>query len=99
MRLVFLGSGEFGLPTLEALTRRHEVVLVVSQPDRPAGRKRQLTPTPIAQWAAEHGLPVVKYEDVNRPEAVAAIAAARPDAAVVIAFGQKLSPELIDVLG
>lgn len=99
MRLVFLGSGEFGLPTLEALVREHDVAAVISQPDKPAGRKRLMTPTPIAAWAEAHAIPVLKSEDVNTPEFVRQVADLRPEAAVVIAFGQKLSPELIGSLG
>lgn len=99
MRIVFLGSGEFGLPTLEAVCAAHEVVGVVSQPDRPAGRKRLLTATPVAQWASSRGFPVLKHEDANADAAIREIAAFRPDAAVVIAFGQKLSPPLIAALG
>jgi methionyl-tRNA formyltransferase len=98
MRIAFLGSGEFGLPTLQALAGRHEVVGVVSQPDRPAGRGATLTPTPIAAFAQTSlvGTPLVRPEDVNVPGVVEAIHAWRPDAMVVIAFGQKLSPELVD---
>jgi len=99
MRLVFLGSGAFGLPTLEALHTQHEVVAVVSQPDKPAGRRRQLTPTPIAQWSESQGLETIKSEDVNTPEFIEQIKAYQPDAAVIIAFGQKLSDPLIDSLG
>lgn len=99
MRLVFLGAGEFGLPTLEALARHHDVVAVVSQPDRPAGRKQVLTPTPVSAWALAHGVPLLRFEDANTPEAVAQIASFNPGAAVVIAFGQKLSPALIGSLG
>lgn len=99
MRILFLGSGEFGLPTLSALRDRHEVLAVVSQPDRPAGRHRRLTPTPIAQWALEQGLSVIREEGVNRPEIVARLASLRPEASVVIAFGQKLGEPLIAALG
>lgn len=101
MRLLFLGSGAFGLPTLRFLHQRHDVAAVISQPDRPAGRKRKLTPTPIAAWAAEHGLPVLKTDDVNAPAPgfVEQVRALEPEASVVIAFGQKLSPELIAALG
>ncbi len=99
MRLIFLGSGEFGLPTLERLHAEHQVVAVVSQPDRPAGRKQQLTPTPVALWASQHGLALHKTENANDPTFVASVAALRADAAVVIAFGQKLSPQLIAALG
>ena len=98
MRIAFLGSGEFGLPTLQALAARHTLVGVVSQPDRPAGRGKELTPTPIAAWTAANlpSVPLLKPEDVNTPDMVAAIHAWKPDAAVVIAFGQKLSPQLVD---
>ena len=97
MRIVFLGSGAFGVPTLEALARHHEVVAVVSQPDKPAGRGKVLTPTPIAQRAVELGVPVVlKPADVNEPGVRDAVRAHAADAWVVIAFGQKLSRELLD---
>jgi methionyl-tRNA formyltransferase len=101
MRVAFLGSGEFGLPTLRAVAARHQVVAVVSQPDRPAGRGGKVTPTAIAAWAADSlaGVPMFKPEDVNTPEMVAAIHATRPDVMVVIAFGQKLSPGLVEPRG
>ncbi|HEX7009706.1 MAG TPA: formyltransferase family protein, partial [Phycisphaeraceae bacterium] len=99
MRLIFLGSGEFGLPTLQQLAAQHQVALVVTQPDRPAGRRRQLTPTPVAAWAQAQGLAVLKAQDVNEPQVIEQIAGHRPDASIVIAFGQKLSPQLISVLG
>ncbi|MDX2114833.1 MAG: methionyl-tRNA formyltransferase [Planctomycetota bacterium] len=98
MRLVYLGSGEFGLPTLRALVRSHEVAAVVTQPDRPAGRSRKLTPTPVGQWAAEHlpGALLLKPEDVNDPAVVGAIRGVGADAFVVIAFGQKLGERLLE---
>ncbi|MEL7087717.1 MAG: methionyl-tRNA formyltransferase [Planctomycetota bacterium] len=101
MRLLYFGSGAFGLPTLQTLhaSDEHQVAAVVSQPDKPAGRKRELTPTPVAAWAADEGLTVLKTDDVNTAEFVETIAGHRPDASVVIAFGQKLSPELIAAMG
>jgi methionyl-tRNA formyltransferase len=96
MKLVFLGAGAFGLPSLESLAREHEIALVVTQPDRPAGRGKVMTPTPIAARAAELGLPVIKPADVNAPEVVAQVRGVGADAWVVIAFGQKLSRELVD---
>jgi len=83
MKLIFAGSGAFGLPTLRAL--QSQIVLVVSQPDRPAGRGRHLVPTPISQFALENNLPLLRtdhFNDEKLPEA---------DAMVVIAFGQKIS--------
>ena len=99
MRLILLGSGEFGLPTFEHLRQRHQVLAVVSQPDRPAGRGRQLQPTPVAHWASQHHLPLLTPPDANAPDVVARIGQLRPQASVIIAFGQKLSPALLDALG
>jgi len=99
MRLIFFGAGAFGLPTLEHLCAQHEVVAVVSQPDRPAGRKRVLMATPVAQWAQDHGLPILKTDNVNTEAFVAQITALEPEVSVVIAFGQKLSPPLIGAMG
>jgi methionyl-tRNA formyltransferase len=90
LRIIFAGSGEFGLPTLKALLAAgHELVQVVSQPDRPAGRGRGLTPTPIAEFATAGKLPLLRTENINRetlPEA---------DVMVVIAFGQKLADSVV----
>lgn len=98
MRVAFLGSGAFGVPTLAALASRHRLVGVVSQPDRPAGRGGTLTPTPVSAWAQGAGVSeLMKPEDVNTPGALARISSWSPEAVVVIAFGQKLSPELVGI--
>jgi len=94
MRIVFFGSGSFGLPTLARLLKSHEVALVVSQPDRPAGRGRKVEPTAVAAFAADRGLPLLTTDDVNSAEARGSITAAAASAFVVIAFGQKLGPDL-----
>lgn len=101
-RVAFLGSAQFGLPTLEALRRHgHTIVCVVTQPDRPSGRGRATSPTPVGAWAAAHlpGVPLLKPEDINaQPHADALRALAGPglaDAWVVIAFGQKLAEPLL----
>jgi len=99
MRIIFLGSGEFGLPTLRSLCGQHDIVAVVTQPDRQAGRKRQPTATPIAQWAQSQGLNVLKAVDVNEPAFVERITGLNTDTGVVIAFGQKLGQPLIDATG
>lgn len=98
MDLFFFGSGAFGLPTLESLARHHTIRMIVSQPDRPAGRGSRLTPTPIADWASRH-LPraaILKPERVNDPDIVSQIRSIPVDAMIVIAFGQKLGPQLLD---
>jgi len=99
MRLAFFGAGAFGRPTLDALHARHDVALVVSQPAKPAGRKRTLTPTPVAAHAESIGLPVETTDDVNAPDFVARVAQLGLDASVVIAFGQKLGEPLIAAMG
>ncbi len=109
--VVFLGAGEFGLPTLRALADAGRVALVVSQPDRESGRGKRLAPTPISAFALERGLPLVRPADCNGAEAMAEIrataqtachgacAAGRAQPApcfVVIAYGQKLSAPLLE---
>jgi len=97
LQLVFFGSGAFGVPTLAHLAKAHRVLAVVTQPDRPAGRGSTLTPTPIAQWCAEHApaIPVLKPERASTAEVAERIRAFAADAWVVIAFGQKLSQALL----
>lgn len=102
MRILFFGSGAFGVPTLQSLSRQHEIVGVVTQPDRPAGRGGKLTPTPIARWAAEHlpAIPLFKPEKVSKPDVTSELrelaGPGRADAWVVIAFGQKLPKALLE---
>lgn len=98
MNLLFLGSGEFGLPTLSALAGSHDILAVVTQPDRPAGRGRELAPTPIGAWTAANrpDVPLFKPHKINEPEVVARLRAFNADAWVVIAFGQKLGKPLLD---
>lgn len=99
LRIAFFGSGAFGLPTLRALGATHDLALVVTQPDKPAGRGAKLTPTPIGEAAAMEfpGVPVLKPADINAPEMLALVRDGHGaiDAWVVIAFGQKLSEPLL----
>ncbi len=89
MRVVFCGSGVFAVPSLRAvLTAGHEVVGVITQPPRPAGRGGHLKATPIAQTAGELGLHAVECPDINAPQAVADLAAAAADVICVADFGQ-----------
>lgn len=89
--LIFAGSGAFGLPALGALLDSdHRIVQVVSQPDRPAGRGRKLTSTPIAQFALEHSLPLLRTGDINSENLRAA------DLMIVIAFGQKIAEPIVN---
>jgi methionyl-tRNA formyltransferase len=98
LRICFAGTPDFAVPSLAALlASRHEMVLVVTQPDRPAGRRRHLTPPPVKLTALEHGAPVIQPESLNRPEALEALRAARPDALVVVAYGNILSRRALAV--
>lgn len=95
MRIAFLGSPGFALPALEALASAYDVVGVITQPDRPAGRGRHLTPPPVKQAALRLGLPVLQPQRLRSPEATAELARWAPDLIVVAAFGQILRPEVL----
>ena len=99
MRVVFLGSGDIGIPTLEWLAAAPEIELaaVVTQPDRPAGRGLQLTPCAIKEKALTRGVSPLQPSRIRAPEAVEQIAALRPDLLVVMAYGQILPQTLLDV--
>jgi methionyl-tRNA formyltransferase len=89
LRIVFLGTPEFAVPSLRALAAtRHTLVGVVSQPDRPRGRGRVVEPTPVAAAARELQLPLLQPEKIGDESALAWLRAARPDLGVVVAFGQ-----------
>lgn len=88
-RIVFAGTAQFALPSLRALhVAGHEVLLVVTQPDRPAGRGMQVTPPPVKAAAQELGLPVYQPERIRDPEVVERLRALTPDLLVVVAYGQ-----------
>src|SRR4051794_5397588 len=96
IRLVMLGTGDFALPTFEHLVATgHTVVALVTQPDRPQGRKQELIPSRIKQSAQARGIPVFQPEDVNAPEALERVRGLAPDLLVTAAYGQILSPEVL----
>ncbi len=89
LRVIFMGTPAFAVPSLErVLAAGHAVALVVTQPDRPAGRGQNLRPPPVKVAAASHGLPVLQPEQLNEPGVLSALAEARPDVIAVVAFGQ-----------
>lgn len=96
-RIVFMGTPEFAAPTLARLAERYQVVAVVTQPDRPAGRKRRLTAPPVKEAALARGLPVWQPPTLRAPEAVAHLRALAPDLIVVVAFGQILRAEVLAI--
>jgi methionyl-tRNA formyltransferase len=98
MNIVYLGSGEFGLPCLDAVrTSRHSLALVVTGPASPAGRGRKVCPMPVAHWADNNAVPFIESENVNDPQIVRRIAETRPDVLLVIACGQKIGRELVEL--
>lgn len=97
MDVVFLGSGAFGVPTLEMLAQEHRITGIVTQPDRKAGRGGRLTPTPVGEWAGKHlsDVPMIKPENINTDGAREVIRGWDADAWVVIAYGQYLGQKLL----
>ncbi|MNB66709.1 Methionyl-tRNA formyltransferase [compost metagenome] len=98
MKIVFMGTPQFAVPCLRMLVEEgFEVAAVVTQPDRPQGRKKVLTPSPVKAAALELGLPVLQPERMRRPEAVAELAAYEPELIVTAAYGQILPKAVLDL--
>jgi methionyl-tRNA formyltransferase len=98
LRVAFAGTPDFAVPPLEALRASgHELVGVLTQPDRPKGRGQQLTPGPVKQAAQRHGLPVLQPPSLKNEAARAEVAALRPDVLVVVAYGLLLPQAMLDL--
>ncbi|HEY5654180.1 MAG TPA: methionyl-tRNA formyltransferase [Pontiella sp.] len=99
MRIVFMGSAELAVPSLRSILEagKDDVVGVVSQPDRPAGRKRILTPCPLKAFAEERGLNIMTPEKVGEPQSVETLAQLKPDLFVVVAYGQYIPSRIINL--
>lgn len=98
MKIVYLGSGRFGIESLNALEKSsHRIELIITQPPQPAGRGRKTTPTPVSIWAKQHKIKLIETKDVNSPQMIETITVSKPDILVVIAFGQKLDNKLINI--
>ena len=100
MRVVFMGTPDFAVPTLAAIAARSdlaEVAAVVTQPDRPRGRGKKLSPSPVKAWAVTHDIPVLQPVRARDAAFVTAFRDLKPDVAVVVAFGQILSQEVLDI--
>jgi len=96
-RTVFMGTPDFAVPCLARLAEEHDVIGVYTQPDKPRGRGQRLAPSPVKTWAAEHGIPVFQPEKVKGADAVAELRELAPELIVVVAFGQILSQEILDI--
>lgn len=99
MRILFMGSGDVACPALERLARAPdwEVISVIAQPDRPKGRNRRLCACPAKELAEQHDVPVLTPEKVGKPESITTIEALRPDIIVVAAYGQYITPRILQI--
>lgn len=99
MRIVFMGTPDFAVGSLQALAEagKYEIVSVITQPDRPKGRGRQMLMTPVKEYALSQGFEVHQPQRVKTPEFVAQLKEMNPDLIVVAAFGQLLSKEILDM--
>jgi methionyl-tRNA formyltransferase len=96
MKLVFCGTPQFAVPTLEALIRSHEIALVVTQPDRPQGRGLELAPSPVKQTANKHGLPIEQPDKIkNNAEFRARLERIAADAIIVVGYGRIVPPWML----
>lgn len=96
-KVAFLGTGAFGVPLLARVREMADDMLVVSQPDRPAGRRLQMRATPITAWAREHDLRVLMPPRLRSEEARAAITAYAPDGLLLVSYGQLVPPHLLEI--
>lgn len=98
MRIVFMGTPQFAVPSLEALVEHgYDIVGVVTQPDRPVGRGKKIEETPVKICAKAHGIPVYQFERLRRKEGRECMEGIAPDLFVTAAFGQILSQRLLDI--
>ena len=97
MRIVFFGTPELALPSLEILKAAHEIVAVVCQPDKPVGRKKKLQSPPVKLWAESCGIPVVQPVKLNDGAFEEWLKDQRPDVCALVAYGRLLKQSLLDV--
>ena len=97
MRIAFLGTPEFAIPSLQMLINSGHELAVFTQPDRPVGRHKTPEPPPVKLLAQRYGIPVFQFEKIRRPEGVDALKSFGPDLMVTAAFGQILSAENLSV--
>jgi methionyl-tRNA formyltransferase len=97
LRLIFFGTPEFAVPTLEALAREHEIALVVAQPDKPAGRGMKLHAPAVAVKAREMALPLAQPPKIRNEQFLSSIENLKPDAGIVVAYGKILPANLLAI--
>src|SRR5215475_6057644 len=98
LRIVFIGTGEIGVPTLRALLDSdHEVVAVVTQPDKPAGREQRIEPPPIKKAIAKTEIPILQPAKIKDQQTIEEIRGFSPDVIVVVAYGQILPRHVLQI--
>ena len=99
MRILFIGTGDIGLPTLDSLLRsqEHHVLAVVTQPDKPVGRHQEMQASPVKQLALRHHVPIFQPQKIRERTAVEQLRFLKPDAIVVMAYGQILPGEILRI--
>ncbi len=98
MKIIFMGTPDLSVGTLEALVEAgYEVCLAVTQPDKPKGRGKEMQPTPVKETAVRHGIPVFQPKRVRDPECIEYLKSFQADVCVVVAFGQILPKEILDM--
>lgn len=98
LKIVFMGTPDFSLPSLKMLHEEgYNVIAVFTQPDRQAGRGHKLLPPPTKDLAQEYGIPVYQFERVRKPEGVKALRELTPDLCITVAYGQILTQEILDI--
>jgi len=97
IRTVFMGSPDFAVPTLRTLAALYPVIGVITQPDRPSGRGRKITPPPVKQAALELGIEVIQPQRLREPEAIEMLESWAPDLIVVAAYGQILRKNVLEM--
>ncbi len=97
MRIVFIGTGDIGVPTLRSLLHSRELVGVVTQPDKPVGRRQVLTPPPIKRALTNAAVPLLQPRRIKNDDAIAWLRELAPDVIVVMAYGQILPPSVLEI--
>lgn len=99
MRILFIGTGDIGLPTLDSLllAQEHQVLAVVTQPDKPVGRHQEMQASPIKQLALKHHVPIFQPQKIRERTAIEQLRFLKPDAIVVMAYGQILPGEILRI--
>ncbi|MCD6435435.1 MAG: methionyl-tRNA formyltransferase, partial [Clostridiales bacterium] len=97
MKIVFMGTPEFSVPSLEYLIENHEVVGIFTQPDRKKGRGKKLSPPPIKEFAGDYNIPIFQPEKIKTRDSIQILKELNPEVIIVIAYGQILNSEILEI--